>query len=106
MSLSRSHSHILNLRHHSLSRGNVLVIVSLLAAVLLSDFPHNHPTMLLLLPTLVAMVGTAETVRCMRKRWDYYHAGVILCIYMDLMVVCMILFFLVYPYCHFLSVAS
>jgi hypothetical protein len=106
MSFSRSHFHILNLRHHSLSRGNVLVIASLLAAVLMSDFPHNRPTMFLLIPTLLALVGTGETVRCMQMRWNYYHAAVILCIYMDLMVICMILFFLIYPYWHFLSVAS
>ena len=59
--------------------------------------------MLLLLPTVLAVVGTAETVRCMQLRWGYYHAGVILCIYMDLMALCMILFFLIYPYWHFLS---
>jgi hypothetical protein len=106
MLFSRSHFHFLNLRHHSLSRGNVLVIVSLLAAVLMSDFPHNRATMFLLIPALLAIIGTGETVRCMRSRWDYYHAGVILCIYMDLMAVCMILFFLIYPYWHFLSVAS
>ena len=42
----------------------------------------------------------------MQLRWGYYHAGVILCIYMDLMVLCMILFFLIYPYWHFLSVTK
>jgi hypothetical protein len=93
----------LNLRRHSLSRGNVLVLVSLAVAVLLSDFPHNRATMLLLLPALFAAVGTGETVRCMRKRWDFYHAGVMLCIYMDLMALAVILFLLLYPYMHFLS---
>jgi len=105
MFLSRSQFHILNLRRHSLARGNTLVIASLLVSVLLSDFPHNRATMLLIFPTLLAMVGTGETVRCMRLRWGYYHAGVILCIYMDLMILCMILFFLIYPYWHFLSVS-
>jgi hypothetical protein len=98
-----SQSAFLNLRRHSLSRGNALVLISFAAAVILSDFPHNRATMLLLLPTLVALVGTGETVRCMRRRWNYYHAGVILCIYMDLMAICMILFFLIYPYWHFLA---
>jgi hypothetical protein len=95
----------LNLHHHSLMRGNVLVLASLLAAVLLSDFPHNRATLLLLLPTFFAMLGTGETIRCMRRRWDFYHAGVILCIYMDLMALAVILFLLVYPYGHFLSAA-
>lgn len=106
MNFSRSQIHFLNPRRRSLSRGNVIVIGSLLVAVLLSDFPHNHPTLLLLAPTVLAMVGTGETVRCMQRRWNYYHAAVILCIYMDLMIVCMILFFLIYPYWHFMAVAS
>ncbi len=98
-----NHPGILNIRHHSLLRGNLLVLGSFLVAVLLSDFPHNRATPLLILPAIVALAGTGETVRCMRKRWDYYHAGVILCIYMDLMAVIMILFFLVYPYGRFLT---
>ena len=91
----------LNLRRHSLSRGNVLVLASLAVAVLLSDFPHNRATMLLLLPAFFAAVGTGETVRCMRRRWDFYHAGVMLCIYMDLMALAVILFLLIFPYTHF-----
>jgi len=98
-------SHLLNLRHHSLLRGNLLVLGSFLIAVMLSDFPHNRATLLLILPAIVAIIGTGETARCMRKRWDYYHAGVILCIYMDLMAVIMILFFLIYPYGRFLAAA-
>ncbi len=89
---------ILNPRHRSLARGNLLVISSLILAFFLSDFPHNRPTLFLLLPTLGAIAGTVDTVRCIRKRWSFYHGGVILCIYMDLMVVAMILVFLVYPY--------
>ncbi len=79
-------------------RGNLLVLLSLLAAFFLSDFPHNRPTLLLLFPTLLSIVGTGETVRCIRKRWSFYHGGVLLCIYMDLMAVTMILVFLLYPY--------
>jgi hypothetical protein len=94
---------ILHLGQKSLLRGNLLVLGSFVVAVLLSDFPNNRATLLLLLPTLFAVLGTAETVRCMRRRWDYYHAGVILCVYMDLMALCLILFFLIYPYGHFLT---
>jgi hypothetical protein len=97
------HPAFLDLRRHSLSRGNVLVLASLAAAVLLSDFPNNRATLLLLAPMLVAMAGTFETIRCMQRRWNYYHAGVILCIYMDLMAMCLIMFFLIYPYGHFLA---
>jgi hypothetical protein len=97
---------IFDLRRRSLVRANLLVAVSFLFAVYLSDFPHNHPTMLLVIPTVVALAGTFETIRCMRRRWSFYHAGVILCIYMDLMAIATILFFLIYPYAHFLSSSS
>ena len=89
---------ILNPRHRSLVRGNVLVFFSLVWAFHLSNFPHNRATLFLLLPTLGAIAGTVDTVRCIRKRWSLYHGGVILCIYMDLMIVTMILVFLLYPY--------
>ena len=93
----------LHLRQHSLVRGNLLVITSIVAAVLLSDFPNNRATLLLIIPAVAAALGTLETARCMRKRWNFYHAGVILCIYMDLMALAIILFLLIYPYGHFLA---
>jgi hypothetical protein len=89
---------ILNPRHHSLLRGSALVLLSVAASLLLSHFPHNHPTPLIVLPALVAILGTFDTVRCMQRRWNFYHGGVLLCIYMDLMAVCLILFLLLYPY--------
>jgi hypothetical protein len=87
----------------SLIRANSLVLVSLAIALWLSDFPNNRPTLLLILPLLVASVGTADTVRCMQRIWNFYHAGVILCVYMDLMVLGLIVFFLLYPYLDWLS---
>ena len=84
-------------RKQSLVRANLLVAFALLLAFRFSDFPHNRETLWIVLPLLLALVGTFDTLRCMRKRWDWYHGGVILCAYMDLMVVCLILFFLVYP---------
>jgi hypothetical protein len=89
---------LLNPHHHSLLRSCALVLLSLGAALILSKFPQNHPTALLLIPSVIAIVGTADTIRCMQPRWSLYHGGVLLLIYMDLMVVCMILFLLLYPY--------
>jgi hypothetical protein len=96
---------VLNPRQRSLVRGSLLVLLSLGAAFFLSDFPHNRPTLLLLVPAVLSVVGTADTVRCMRRRWSFYHGGVILCIYMDLMAVTMILVFLLYPYALWLTSA-
>lgn len=97
---------IFDLRQRSLIRANLIVVLSLVAAIFLSDFPHNRATLFLVLPTVFSILGTVDTVRNMRRRWSFYHAGVILCIYMDLMAVAMILFFLIYPYAHFLTSSS
>jgi hypothetical protein len=92
-----------HLRCHSLIRGSLLVLGSLTAAVLLSDFPHNHATPLLIFPVIFAFLGIADTGRCLQRRWSLYHAGVILLLYMDLMALSMIVFFFLYPYFHWLS---
>ena len=89
---------IFNPRRRSLLRGTLLVLLSVAVSLPLAHFPHNHPTPLLVLPALVAILGTLDTVRCMQRRWSFYHGGVLLFIYMDLMAVCLILFLLLYPY--------
>jgi hypothetical protein len=94
---------IFNPRSRSLVRGCLLVLCSLAASLFLSDFPHNRATPLLILPALAAIAGTVDTVRCMQPRWSFYHGGVLLLIYMDLMALCMILFFLLYPYTRWIS---
>jgi hypothetical protein len=97
---------LLDLRQRSLARANTLVWLSVILAFFLSDFPHNRATLLLLIPTAGVFFGTCETMRCIRKRWSFYHAGVLLCIYMDLMAISMILFLLIYPYTRFISSSS
>lgn len=96
-------SEVLNFRRKSLLRGNLFVLLSFFIAVRLSGFPHTRENPLLVLPTLTALLGLVDTIRCMRKRWSFYHGGVLLCVYMDLMALCMILFFLIYPYGLWLS---
>ena len=91
-------SPLFQLRKASLVRGNVLVGVALLAGILISHTPDLRPTLWLILPMLLAMWGTAETARCLQKRWSWYHGGVLLLLYADLMVTVLILFFLLYPY--------
>jgi len=99
-------STLIDLRRRSLIRANLLMLLSLLAAVSLSDFPHGRATPLLAIPAIVAFCATFETARCMRRRWSFYHAGVILCVYMDLMAIATILFLFVYPYTHLLSASN
>lgn len=88
----------LNPRRRSLPRGILLVVLSLGLALLISGFPSIHTNPFLVVPAFVAFAGTIDTVRCMQRRWSFYHGGVLLLIYMDLMALCMILFLLLYPY--------
>ncbi len=89
---------LLNPRNRSLLRGSLLVLLSLGVAILLSDFPHNRANPYLMLPVLGAIAGAIDHIRCMQTRWSFYHGGVLLLIYMDLMAISIILFFLLYPY--------
>jgi len=87
---------IFDIQRKSLLRGSVLVLGSLFAAFRLADFPRNRATLLLIIPFLLAAVGTWDTIR-------FYHGGVLLLIYMDLMALAMILFLLLYPYGQWIS---
>ena len=87
-----------NPRFRSLARANVLVLGSLFLAIPLSHFPHLRPSLLVMFPALGILLGTADTSRCLRPRWSFYHAGVMLCLYMDLMALSLVLFLLLYPF--------
>jgi hypothetical protein len=94
---------LFNWRNRSLLRGGMLVLLSLGAAIRLSDFPHNRANPWIAVFALIAMAGMTDHLRCMRTRWSWYHGGVILLVYMDLMALCMILFFLLYPYAGWMT---
>ena len=96
---------IFNPRTRSLIRGNVIVFASVAVATLISRFPHIRPTPWLILPFLGCLAGMADTLRCIQKRWNLYHGGVMFCLYMDLMAIMLVLFFLVYPYVVWLGEA-
>ncbi len=94
---------LLNLRAKSLLRGNLLVLGSLGVAFLMSNFPQNRQTLWLVLPAVLSFYGMFDTLRCLRRRWSFYHGGVVLCVYMDLMAISLITFMLLYPYMRWLT---
>jgi len=96
---------LFNPRLRSLARGTIIVLGGLAIATPMSGFPHLHPNPLLALPLLLCILGAADTVRCMQRRWSFYHGGVLLCLYMDLMAITLVLFFLLYPYLVWLGEA-
>lgn len=89
---------ILQLRRKSLVRGTVLALSSLWISFRISGFPQVHVCLWLLIPLLVVCAATWDTARCLQKRWNFYHGGVILLIYVDLMILLMISFLLLAPY--------
>jgi hypothetical protein len=93
----------LNFRARSLVRGTALVLASLGASFLLSGFPQVHPAWPIVFPAMCALWGTYETSRCLRLRWSFYHGGVLLLLYMDVMALTMIFFLLLYPYANWIQ---
>ena len=81
--------HLVHIRDRSLARGVLLSIGALLASLRLAGFPdidklHGSQWQILAVPFVCW--GMVETMRCMRKRWNLYHAGVLILLYTELMI--------------------
>jgi CO dehydrogenase/acetyl-CoA synthase gamma subunit (corrinoid Fe-S protein) len=77
-----------------LTRGVLLSLFSFLASLRLAGFPyierlHGSRWQILVVP--FACWGMYETARCLRKKWDLYHAGVMIMLYTELMILAMVL---------------
>ncbi len=91
---------IVRLRQRSLVRALVLSLGAFIASLLLAGFPHIdnlHGSPWQGLMVAIALWGMAETARCLRRKWSLYHAGILLLLYADLMILAMIVFLAVYP---------
>lgn len=67
---------------------------------MLAGFPHIeklHGSSWQFASLLIAAWGMAETGRCMRGKWSLYHAGVLILLYSDLMILTLIVFLVAYP---------
>ena len=76
----------------------MLVLGSLVLAFIWAGYPEAHANPKLASQRSLAFAGTLDTMRCLRLKWSFYHGGVILLLYMDIMAIAMILFLLLYPY--------
>lgn len=94
---------VFNIRCRSLLRGTVLVIGSVVLALVLAGFPDIRPSLLLLVPTLLTGWGIGETIRCLQRRWSFYHGGVLLLLYADILALALIVFLFLYPYAQWLQ---
>ena len=94
---------VFNIRARSLVRGTVLTIGSLVLAFALGGFPNVHGSVLMVVPVMLAGWGTWETTRCLQRRWSFYHGGVLLLLYADVLVLALVVFLLLYPYAKWLQ---
>lgn len=91
---------IFRLRHRSLVRGILLSLGAFAASLRLAGFPDIralHGSRWQILVAFVAAWGMVETARCLRRKWSLYHAGVLLLLYSDLMILALVLFLCIYP---------
>jgi hypothetical protein len=91
---------IFRLRQKSLVRGIVLSLSAFVASLLLAGFPHIenlHGSSWQVVSLIAAAWGMAETGRCMRGKWSLYHAGVLILLYSDLVILMLIVFLVAYP---------
>jgi len=80
-------SRILNPARRSLLRSNVLVWASFWTAWPVYQDPSGIFASWMPLAAVVAILGTADTCRNLRKHRDLHHAGVLLMIWADLLAV-------------------
>lgn len=84
----------LDLKQRSFARGLVLSLGAFFASLRLAGFPHIeklHGSRWQMALVPVACWGMVETARCLRQRWSLYHAGVLILLYTELMVLAMVL---------------
>lgn len=80
---------IFRLREKSLLRGLLLSLGAFFGGLGLAGFPHIeqiHGSNWEIAALLGAAWGMAETARCLRRKWSLYHAGVLILLYSDLMI--------------------
>ena len=80
-------------------RGILLSLSAFVASLLLAGFPHIdqlHGSPWQFASLLMAAWGMAETGRCMRGKWSLYHAGVLILLYSDLIILALIIFLVAY----------
>jgi hypothetical protein len=91
---------IFRLRQKSLVRAVLLSLGAFAASLHLAGFPHLeslHGSYWQILALLVAVWGMAETARCLQRKWSFYHAGVLILLYSELMILAAIVLMLFAP---------
>jgi F0F1-type ATP synthase assembly protein I len=94
---------VFNIRARSLVRGVVLMVASLVLAFAMGGFSNVHGSLWMAVPVALAAWATWETTRCLQRRWSFYHGGVLLILYADVLVLALVVFLMLYPYAKWLQ---
>jgi hypothetical protein len=89
---------IFHLRQKSLARGVVLSLGAFVAGFRLAGFPDIrklHGSRWQYVVLAAAAWGMVETARCLQRKWSLYHAGVLILLYADLMILAAIVALLI-----------
>lgn len=91
---------IFRLRRPSIVRGIVLALAAFVTSLRLGGFPninalHSSPWQVISMS--LALLGMAETARCLGRKWSLFHAGVLILLYTDLMILGLAVFLLFFP---------
>lgn len=77
-----------------------IALCAFAASLLLAGFPHIanlHRSPFQVLTLVATGWGMVETARCIGRRWSFYHLGVMLLLYSELMILVMTAFLTFYP---------
>jgi hypothetical protein len=78
----------------------MLSVGAFAASLRLAGFPNIedlHGSRWQIVALVAAAWGMAETSRCLRRRWSFYHAGVMLLLYANLMILATIVVLIAVP---------
>ncbi len=91
---------IFRLRRRSLLRAIVLALLALAVSLRMAGFPRIdrlHSSAWQILPALATCWAMCETARCFGRRWNLYHAGVVILLWADLMILTLAIVLCLYP---------
>ena len=80
----RSRFVLFHLRQKSLVRGAILALSAFIASLRLAGFPNLddlHGSRWQLACLVLAVWGMVEIARCLQRRWNFYHGGVLLLLF-------------------------
>jgi hypothetical protein len=93
-------SNLLRLRKPSLVRGVLCSLFAFGISLRLAGFPDInalHGSSWQLPTAFLAAWSMVDTARCLRRKWSLYHAGVLILLYSELMILALVVVLSIYP---------